>query len=77
MEPQTEPLLKISIAARQAGLSVFALRRLIKRGKCPSVLVAGTRRVRLSGVRSVITEVPASTSSLRQAQGEPGQAAVK
>jgi hypothetical protein len=59
---QPEPLLKISLAARQAGLSVFALRRLIKKGKCPSVLVAGIRRVRMSGVRSVIKEVPATTN---------------
>jgi len=62
MPAKIEPLMPVSQAARQVGLSVFALRRLIAKGRCPSVLVAGIRRVRLSQVRSVIQEVPATTN---------------
>jgi hypothetical protein len=34
MQTQVEPLLIITAAARAAGLSVFALRRLIRAGRC-------------------------------------------
>jgi hypothetical protein len=60
MQTETaEPLLKITVAAPKAGLTVLALRRLIRNRLCASVKVGHTRRVRLSAVRAAIREVPA------------------
>jgi excisionase family DNA binding protein len=53
---QVEPIIPISRAARQAGIPVQTVRRLIDRGQCPFVVVGSTKRVRLSAVRSVIRE---------------------
>ena len=52
----SEPILSVAAAARAVGLSVHVLRRMVHAGQVASVEVRGFRRVRLSAVRSAITE---------------------
>ena len=52
-----EPIITIAKAARECGLQYHVLLRLIHERRIASVRVAGTRRVRLSEVRSCIEEI--------------------
>jgi hypothetical protein len=62
-QPQgVEPLVTQAVAARAVGLPPSTLRRMVRLGHIPSVEIAGTRRVRLSAVRSVMRERPATLS---------------
>jgi len=51
-----EPLLTCAEASRRTGISYSMLRRLLINGRIASVDVAGVRRVRLSAVRSAMSE---------------------
>ncbi len=59
-ENRGEPLLTIAAAARAAGLPYGTLRRMIHSRLVAAVEVAGSIRVRLSAVESVIRDRPAS-----------------
>lgn len=57
---EAEPLLKLTDAARAAGLSIYALRRLVTSRKVACCRVGSVRRVRLSAIKEAITEIPAA-----------------
>ena len=53
----TEPYITVARASRESGLPEWTLRRLVRAGEIPSVLVGNrTRRVRLSEVKASIRE---------------------
>jgi hypothetical protein len=51
-----EPIVPIAKAARATGIPIRSLRRLVESGRCPSVVVGDTRRVRVSAVIGCIKE---------------------
>jgi excisionase family DNA binding protein len=57
MNTTAERLLTVARASRESGLPEWTLRRLVRAGEIPSVLVGTrTRRVRLSEVKASIRE---------------------
>ena len=51
-----EPIITIARAARESGIPVYTLRRLIDRGLVAHVRLGGMRRVRLSAVLACVQE---------------------
>jgi hypothetical protein len=52
----SEPIITIAEAARQPGVPVGTLRRLVSLERVPSVSVTGIRRLRLSQVQACLVE---------------------
>ena len=55
-ETETDRLIPVSEAARALGWPEATLRRLVSKGRLPSTSLAGIRRVRLSQLRSLLSE---------------------
>jgi len=54
-----ERLITIAEASRKTGIAYHCLRRLALSGRVPTVDVAGLRRIRLSAVLSIMSELGA------------------
>jgi excisionase family DNA binding protein len=59
----SEPLVTVSAAAREVGLSVPTLARLIKLKRVPHVVVGGLVKLRMSEVQRSIVSVEPVTSA--------------